>query len=136
MTANGFLQIGLYFLILLAVTKPLGWYMARVYEGQPIGLDRVLGPVERFLYRLAGVRPEQEMDWKRYAMSMLLFSGGGMLLLYALQRLQGWLPLNPAGAGRRVHQARPAAHGAQPGHVRGRGRQRADHMLLVTLGLV
>jgi K+-transporting ATPase ATPase A chain len=99
MTANGLLQIGLYLVLLLALVKPLGWYMARVYQGEPIGLDRVLGPVERFLYRLAGVRPEQEMDWKRYAVAMLLFSGAGILLLYALQRLQGWLPLNPAGMG-------------------------------------
>ena len=96
MTANGSIQIGLYLVLLLALVKPLGWYMARVYQGEPIGLDRVLGPVERFLYRLAGVRPEQEMDWKQYAVAMLLFSAAGMLLLYALQRLQGWLPLNPA----------------------------------------
>jgi K+-transporting ATPase ATPase A chain len=99
MTTNGFIQIGLYLILLLVLVKPLGWYMARVYQGEPIGLDRVLGPVERFLYRLAGVRPEQEMDWKRYAVAMLLFSGAGVLFLYALQRLQGWLPLNPAGMG-------------------------------------
>ena len=99
MTTNGFIQIGLYFILLLVLVKPLGWYMARVYQDEPIGLDRVLGPVERFLYRLAGVRPEQEMDWKRYAVAMLLFSGAGVLLLYALQRLQGWLPLNPARLG-------------------------------------
>jgi K+-transporting ATPase ATPase A chain len=99
MTASGLVQISLYLVLLLALVKPLGWYMARVYQGEPIGLDRVLGPVERFLYRLAGVRPEQEMDWKRYAVAMLLFSGAGILLLYALQRLQGWLPLNPAGMG-------------------------------------
>jgi len=99
MTTNGFVQIGLYLVLLLVLVKPLGWYMARVYQDEPIGLDRVLGPVEQFLYRLAGVRPEQEMDWKRYAVAMLLFSGAGVLFLYALQRLQGWLPLNPAGIG-------------------------------------
>ena len=99
MTTNGFVQIGLYLILLLVLVKPLGWYMARVYQGEPFGLDRVLGPVERFLYRLAGVRPEQEMDWKQYAVAMLLFSGAGMLFLYALQRLQGWLPLNPAEVG-------------------------------------
>ncbi len=99
MTANSLAQIGLYFLLLLALVKPLGWYMARVYQGQPIGLDRILGPAERFIYRLAGVRPEQEMDWKRYATALVLFSGVGLLLLYALQRLQGWLPLNPGGMG-------------------------------------
>jgi potassium-transporting ATPase potassium-binding subunit len=96
MTTSGFVQIGLYLILLLILVKPLGWYMARVYQGEPVGLDRVLGPVERFLYRLAGVQPEQEMDWKQYAVAMLLFSAAGMLLLYALQRLQGWLPLNPA----------------------------------------
>lgn len=99
MTANGLIQTGLYLVLLLALVKPLGWYMARVYQGEPVGLDRVLGPVERLLYRLAGVRPEQEMDWKRYVVAMLLFSGVGVLLLYALQRLQGWLPLNPARLG-------------------------------------
>lgn len=95
MTVNGFVQIGVYFTLLLALVKPLGWYMARVYEGQTIGLDRLLGPLERLIYRLAGVRPEQEMDWKRYAVALLTFSGVGLLVLYALQRLQGWLPLNP-----------------------------------------
>jgi len=99
MAMNGLVQIGLYLVLLLALVKPLGWYMARVYQDEPIGLDRILGPVERRLYRLAGVQPEQEMDWKRYAAAMLLFSGAGFLLLYALQRLQGWLPLNPAGLG-------------------------------------
>ena len=99
MTANGLIQIGLYLVLLLALVKPLGWYMARVYQGEPVGLDRALGPLERLLYRLAGVRPEQEMDWKRYAVALLLFSGAGMLLVYALQRLQGWLPLNPARLG-------------------------------------
>jgi K+-transporting ATPase ATPase A chain len=99
MTTNGLLQIGLYFVILLALAKPLGAYMARVYEGKPFGLDRVLGPVERLIYRLTGVRPEEEMDWKVYAFSMLLFSAVGVLFLYALQRLQGFLPWNPAALG-------------------------------------
>jgi K+-transporting ATPase ATPase A chain len=99
MTANAFAQIGLYLVLLLALVKPLGWYMARVYQGQSIGLDRLLGPVERSIYRLAGVRPEQEMDWKTYAIAMLLFNGAGLLLLYSLLRLQGWLPLNPEGLG-------------------------------------
>ncbi|MBN1579550.1 MAG: potassium-transporting ATPase subunit KdpA, partial [Anaerolineae bacterium] len=99
MTTNGFIQIGLYLILLLALVKPLGWYMASVYQGEPIGLDRVLGPVERFFYRLAGVRPEQEMDWKQYAVVVLLFNGAGVLLLYALQRLQGWLLLYQAGLG-------------------------------------
>jgi len=99
MILNSWLQIGLYFLVLLAFAKPLGWYMARVYEGAPIGLDRVLGPLERAIYRLCGVRAGDEMDWKTYAMAMLLFNGAGLLALYALQRLQGFLPLNPQGLG-------------------------------------
>lgn len=97
MTGNGIFQIVLYLLVLAALAKPLGWYMARVYEGQPVGLDRVLGPVERLLYRLFGINPDQEMDWKTYAVAMILFNGIGLLTLYALQRLQGILPLNPQG---------------------------------------
>jgi K+-transporting ATPase ATPase A chain len=75
MSASGDVQIGLYLLLVLLLVKPLGWYMARVYQGEPIGLDRIFGPVERAIYRLAGVRPEQEMDWRWYAVAMLLFSG-------------------------------------------------------------
>ena len=99
MTANGVLQIGLYFLVLVGLAKPLGWYMARVYQGNPCGLDRALGPVERLIYRLSGVRPHEEMGWKTYALAMLLFNGAGLLLLYALQRVQGVLPLNPQAFG-------------------------------------
>ncbi len=99
MTGNSLLQIGLYLIALLALVKPLGWYMARIYEGKPAGLDRVLGPVERWIYRLAGVRAGDEMDWKTYAVVMLLFNAAGVLTLYALQRLQGVLPLNPQGFG-------------------------------------
>ncbi|HSA62930.1 MAG TPA: potassium-transporting ATPase subunit KdpA, partial [Nitrospiraceae bacterium] len=99
MTINGLVQIGLYFVVLLALAKPLGWYMARVYQGQPCGLDRVVGPLERLVYRLCGVRETEEMNWKTYAAAMLLFNGAGLFALYALQRLQGFLPLNPAGLG-------------------------------------
>ncbi len=99
MTPNGILQIALYLVVLLALVKPLGWYMARVYEGQPAGLDRVLGPLERLIYRLAGVRPEEEMDWKTYAFAMLIFNMAGLVAVYLLQRLQGILPLNPQGLG-------------------------------------
>ena len=96
MTANGWLQLVLFFAVLAALVKPLGWYMARVYEGRPCGLDLVLGPFERLLYRLCGVRFHDEMDWKTYGLATLLFSGIGLLVLYALQRLQVFLPLNPA----------------------------------------
>nr|MBI3614514.1 potassium-transporting ATPase subunit KdpA [Nitrospirota bacterium] len=99
MTDNGLLQIGLYLIALLALVKPLGWYMARVYEGAPVGVDRLLSPVERWLYRLAGVRSSDEMDWKTYATAMLLFNAAGVFTLYALQRFQGFLPLNPQGFG-------------------------------------
>ena len=99
MTGHGLLQIGLYFIALLALVKPLGWYMARIYEGEPVGVDRVLGPIERWIYKLAGVRAGDAMDWRAYAVAMLLFNAGGLLVLYALQRFQGLLPLNPQGFG-------------------------------------
>ena len=95
MTPSGFLQIGVYLVVLVALVKPLGWYMARVYTVQTTGLDRVLGPVERLLYRLFGTRPDEEMDWKTYTAALLLFSAVGLLFLYLLQRVQGYLPLNP-----------------------------------------
>ncbi len=96
MTARGAVQLVLYVGVLLALAKPLGIYMARVYEGRPMLLGRALGPVERFLYRIAGVKADDEMDWKRYALAMLLFNFVGFLLLYALQRSQGVLPADPA----------------------------------------
>src|SRR5438132_1238081 len=99
MTANGVLQLVLYVVVLLAVAKPLGAYMARVYEGRGCGLDRVLGGIERLIYRLAGVRADEEMTWKTYAGTMLLFNLAGLLAVYALQRLQGALPLNPMAMG-------------------------------------
>ena len=95
MTTNGLLQIALFVAILVALAKPLGAYMARVYEGKPFGLDRILGPFERLIYRLTGVRPEEEMEWKTYALAVLLFSAVSVIVLYVQQRVQGWLPLNP-----------------------------------------
>jgi potassium-transporting ATPase potassium-binding subunit len=99
MTLNEYLQIVFYMVVLIALAKPLGWYMARVYEGQSIGLDRVLGPIERLIYRMCGTREDQEMNWKTYAIAMLLFNLLGLLVTYALQRLQTVLPLNPQGLG-------------------------------------
>ena len=99
MTANGVLQLVFYMVVLLVLAKPLGAYMARVYEGRPIVLDRVLGWLERLVYRASGVTPELEMGWKTYALTMLLFNLAGVLAAYALQRLQGVLPLNPAALG-------------------------------------
>ncbi|MCX5677179.1 MAG: potassium-transporting ATPase subunit KdpA [Planctomycetota bacterium] len=97
MTGNMQLQMLIYMVALLLLAKPLGGYMARVFEGKPCGLDRLLGPVERLIYRLSRISPAAEMTWKRYAAAVLAFSAAGFVSLYALQRLQGWLPLNPEG---------------------------------------
>jgi K+-transporting ATPase ATPase A chain len=91
----GIIQIVLFLSVVLLLVKPLGWYMTRVYENKPCGLDRILGPVERLIYRLCGVNPANEMGWKRYTVSMLVFNAAGFVVLYALMRLQGFLPLNP-----------------------------------------
>ena len=99
MTSMGILQIVIYLAVLLALAKPLGVYMARVYQGGRCGLEPVLGPLERGLYRLAGVSPDQEMNWKSYALALLLFNLLGGLAVYLLQRLQGFLPLNPEALG-------------------------------------
>lgn len=99
MTTHGVLQITLFFVVLVALVKPLGWYMARVFEGKPAGLNRLLAPVERLIYRLCGVREKEEMDWQRYTAALLLFSVIGLIVLYIQQRLQGFLPLNPQGFG-------------------------------------
>lgn len=99
MTANTYLQLGLYLVVLLVLAKPLGAYMARVYEGRPFGLDRLLGPLERWIYRLSGVHPDEEMRWQSYALAMMLFNLAGLLAVYGLQRLQSLLPLNPQSLG-------------------------------------
>ena len=99
MTPNGIFQLALYVVVLIALARPLGAYMARVYEGRPFGLDRALGWLERLIYRAAGVHPDQEMGWKTYAAAMLVFNLAGLLAVYGLQRLQGILPLNPQGLG-------------------------------------
>ncbi len=97
MTANGMLQIILYFIVLIAAAVPLGRYMARVYAGEPVFLSRLAGPVERLIYRCCRIDREQEMGWKAYAGGLLIFSLVGFFTLYLLQRLQGFLPLNPHG---------------------------------------
>jgi K+-transporting ATPase ATPase A chain len=99
MTLNGLLQIGAYLIILLLLVKPLGLYIAHVYQGEHTLLDHIIKPVERVIYRLMGLRPEEEMDWKTYTIAVLLFSLVGMLFLYGLQRLQGLFPLNPQALG-------------------------------------
>jgi len=95
MTPNGWLQIGFFLLVILALTKPLGIFMSRVFSGDKTFLDPLLRPIERLLYRVTGVDEKTEMAWTEYTVAMLLFSGVTMLLLYLMERLQHWLPWNP-----------------------------------------
>ena len=95
MTAHGYIQIILFLVVVLATAVPIGAYMARVYQNESIWLERVFGGLERVLYRLAGVRKDDEQRWQQYAVGMLLFNVAGILAVYAIQRLQGFLPLNP-----------------------------------------
>jgi len=95
MTADGWLQIAFYLLVIVLLSKPLGIFMTRVFDREKTFLDPVLRPVERIVYRLTGVDEKQEMRWTEYAMAMLLFSGVSMALLYLIERTQKWLPLNP-----------------------------------------
>ena len=99
---NTFLQFAFYLVVLLALAKPLGAYMANVYEGKRTFMSPVLGWLERLVYRVAGVKPEDDMDWKRYLSATLWFNLLGFLAVYGLQRLQDILPLNPAEDGRRL----------------------------------
>jgi K+-transporting ATPase ATPase A chain len=95
MTTNGWIQIFVFLALILAITKPLGVFMARVFGGERTFLDPVLRPIERLLYRVTGVDEKQEMRWTEYAFAMLLFSGASMLLLYLIERVQRSLPWNP-----------------------------------------
>jgi K+-transporting ATPase ATPase A chain len=95
MTVNGWLQVALYCVLLVLLTKPLGGYMTRVFAGEKTLLSPVIRPLERGLYRLSGVDEAQEQHWITYAIAMLAFSFAGFVVLYALQRLQAVLPLNP-----------------------------------------
>lgn len=97
MTLIGWLQILLFFILLVLLVKPLGTYMAKVFQGEKTFLSRVLAPVERFFYRLSGVDASAEMGWKTYAVALLVFNFFGILLLYLMQRIQGDFPFNPAG---------------------------------------
>ena len=99
MTANGWIQITLFLLAVLICVKPLGLYMARVFEGEKTFLSPVLGPVERGIYRLCGVRPDREQHWTSYTIAMLAFSVAGFVSLYLIQRFQAVLPFNPQGLG-------------------------------------
>ncbi len=95
MTINGWMQILLFLLLVLAVTKPLGLFMTHVFNRERTFLDFLLRPVERVIYKLTGVDESHEMRWTEYAVAMLLFSAVSMLMLYLMQRLQGILPFNP-----------------------------------------
>jgi K+-transporting ATPase ATPase A chain len=95
MNTSGWLQLGLYVVVLLLLAKPLGAYMAAVYDGRATWAQRIGGPLERLIYRGAGVDRTRDMGWIDYAMAMLWFNLVGGLAVYALQRLQQWLPLNP-----------------------------------------
>jgi K+-transporting ATPase ATPase A chain len=97
MSANGWLQFGLYSLILLATVRPVGAYMARVLEGEHTWLDPILRPIERLIYKLSGVNSTEEMNWREYAFAMLGFSAVTLVVTYAIERLQAHLPWNPQG---------------------------------------
>ncbi len=97
MSANGWLQFAIYSLVLLATVRPVGAYMARVFEGERTWLDPILRPTERLIYKLSGVDSAREMNWREYAFAMLGFSAVTLLLTYALERLQAHLPWNPQG---------------------------------------
>ena len=99
MNLQGIAQIALYLLLVLAITKPLGAYMQRVFDGERTLLSPVLRPLEALIYRLCGVDENAEQRWTGYTAAMLLFNLAGMLVLYGFERLQGFLPLNPTGLG-------------------------------------
>jgi K+-transporting ATPase ATPase A chain len=95
MNANAYIQLGLYMVVLLLLVKPLGSYMAAVFADSPNRITRLGAPLERVLYRISGIAPDEEMSWIRYSWAMLIFNVAGLLAVYALLRVQAWLPLNP-----------------------------------------
>ena len=122
MSALGVLQIVLFLGVLIALVKPLGSYMARVYAGERTLLTPLLGPIERGLYRLAGVKPDAEASWKSYAAALLLVNFIGFAVVYLLQRMQAVLPLNPqqfaaVSAGLRVQHRGQFRHATPTGRA-------------------
>jgi K+-transporting ATPase ATPase A chain len=99
MNIYSWFQLIFYVVVLLALAKPLGTFMAKVYQGERTILDPMLQPLERLIYRTAGVKSDEEMGWKTYAVAMIVFNVLGLFVVYGLQRLQGVLPLNPQGLG-------------------------------------
>src|SRR2546428_12865281 len=99
MTANGWFQILLFLAVIFLLTKPIGIFLTRVFNRERTFMDPLLRPVERLLYRVTGVDEAHEMRWTEYAISMLLFSLVSMMVLYLMERLQGYLPFNPQKLG-------------------------------------
>lgn len=97
MTPNGLFQIVAYFLIILLLTKPMGLFMARLFDGKRTFLHRILRPLEAFIYRLSGIQESAEQRWTHYTFALIAFSVFSFLLVYLLQRVQGMLPFNPRG---------------------------------------
>jgi K+-transporting ATPase ATPase A chain len=97
MTVNGWIQIALYSVVIIALTKPVGFYLTRVFSGERTFLSPILRPVERAIYAVCGVNETEEQHWVTYAIAMAFFSAAGFVVLYAIQRLQGILPFNPQG---------------------------------------
>ncbi len=95
MTLNGIEQIILFLVVMLVFVKPLGWYMARVYEGKSCGISWLVKPLENATYRICAINPTKDMDWKAYLSAMLIFNLFGLLAVYVIQRMQGYLPFNP-----------------------------------------
>ena len=110
MTVIGWLQIILFCVIILALTKPLGWYMTRVFNGERTFLSPVLRPVEVGLYWISGVDERREQHWLTYTVAMLLFHIGGFLIIYGLMRLQALLPFNPAGQSKSEEHTSESSH--------------------------
>jgi K+-transporting ATPase ATPase A chain len=111
MAISGVWYIVVYFLILLALTKPLGLFMAHVFEGERTFLHPLLRPLERLVYRLCGIREDSEQRWTQYAASILAFSLVSLLFVYAIQRLQGLFPLNPMGFSSSIRTSEPGTLG-------------------------
>src|ERR1044071_1632839 len=95
MTLIGWIQILIFALVILAVTKPIGIYMFRIFEGDRQPLPRFFGPLERRIYKLCGIDPRDQQDWKQYTLALLVFSCITLLVTYAIERLQQVLPFNP-----------------------------------------
>jgi len=112
MTLNGILQILGYLVVLTLVTKPMGIYLTRVFDGERAPFERILGPIERMIYAFCRIKPDSEMNWKQYGRAMVAFSMISTLAVYAIQRLQYYLPLNPQAFAALVEVARAAVDAA------------------------